>query len=115
MYSRGVEPTDMCRTITIMGIRSTLHCSIPHTDLVFTFYGTNMFYSLNPFISIAITYECIRTVTTIYPRPDLIKKAADSVARFLTAANNNWKYLGECGRVKSLGECDGDVCDSGRV
>ena len=89
-----------------MGIRSTLHCSIPHTDLFFTFLGTNIFYSLNPFISIAITtYECIRTVTTIYPRPDLIKKAADSVARFLTAANNNWKYLGECGKVTSLGEC----------
>ena len=98
-----------------MGIRSTIHCSIPHADLVFTFIGTNIFYSLNPLISIAITYECIRTVTTIYPRTDLIKKAADSVARFLTAANNNWKYLGECGRVTYLGECDSDVYDSGRV
>ena len=67
------------------------------------------------FICIAITYECIRTVTTIYPRADLIKKAADFVARFLTAANNNWKYLGECGRVTSLGGCDGDVSGSGRV
>ena len=92
-----------------MGIHSTLDCSIPHADLVFTLFGTNIFYSLHPVIPIAITYECIRTVTTIYPRPDLIKKAADSVARFLTAANNNWKYLGECGRV---GECDGDVDDS---
>ena len=79
-----------------------------------SFVPTCFNYSLNSLISIAITYECIRTVTTIYPRPDLIKKAADSVARFLTAANNNWKYLGECVRVTSLGECDGDVYDSGR-
>ena len=43
---------------------------------------------------LAITYECIRTITTIYPRQSLIQKAANSISRFLLASNNNWKYLG---------------------
>lgn len=45
-------------------------------------------------ICIAITYECIRTITSIYLRPSLIQKAANSITRFLMAPNNNWKYLG---------------------
>lgn len=42
----------------------------------------------------AITYECIRTIASIYPQPSLIQKAANAIARFLVASNNNWKYLG---------------------
>ncbi len=42
----------------------------------------------------AISYECIRTITAIYPNNALIEKAAQAVVRFVKASNNNWKYLG---------------------
>ncbi len=44
---------------------------------------------------VAITYECIRTITAIYPNAAVIKKAAGTISRFLTNQNNNWKYLGQ--------------------
>eukprot|EP00051_Salpingoeca_urceolata_P028400 m.486657 g.486657 ORF g.486657 m.486657 type:complete len:1260 (-) comp24542_c0_seq1:51-3830(-) len=42
----------------------------------------------------AVLYECIRTVTSIYPSPQLVELAARSVGRFLRSGNNNLKYLG---------------------
>ena len=42
----------------------------------------------------AITYECIRTVTSIYPNGGLIEKVSRSVDRLLVTSNNNWRYLG---------------------
>ncbi|XP_003382933.2 PREDICTED: AP-4 complex subunit epsilon-like [Amphimedon queenslandica] len=42
----------------------------------------------------AITYECIRTISSIYPKPSLIQKAANTISRFLVSSSNNWKYLG---------------------
>ena len=43
---------------------------------------------------LAISYECIRTVSGIYPNSVLIDNAAKTISRFVTASNNNWKYLG---------------------
>ncbi|XP_065884904.1 uncharacterized protein [Dysidea avara] len=45
-------------------------------------------------IGLAITYECIKTITTIYHNPSLVSKAAHSIGRFLNSTNNNWKCLG---------------------
>ena len=42
----------------------------------------------------AISYECIKTISSIYPNSGLISKAAKTIARFVAASNNNWKYLG---------------------
>ena len=43
----------------------------------------------------AISYECIRTVTSIYPNSALIEKAGKAIARFVhSSSSNNWKYLG---------------------
>lgn len=42
----------------------------------------------------AVLYECLCTVTKIYPSPQLVEMAASSVGRFLEAENNNLKYLG---------------------
>ena len=42
----------------------------------------------------AICYECIRTIAAIYPNNALIERAAQAIVRFVTASNNNWKYLG---------------------
>ena len=43
---------------------------------------------------LAISYECIRTVSGIYPNSVLIDNAAKTISRFVMASNNNWKYLG---------------------
>ena len=42
----------------------------------------------------AIVYECIRTLTAIHPNPVLVGGAAESVARFLGARENNLRYAG---------------------
>ena len=49
-------------------------------------------------IGYAITYQCVKTISAIYPNQNLLESAAASVSRFLTSehnnSNNNLKYLG---------------------
>ena len=45
-------------------------------------------------LSLAVAYECTRTITSIYPDKDLIDKAARCVGVFLVAKSNDIKYLG---------------------
>ncbi len=45
-------------------------------------------------VGYAIVYECVRTVTTIYPDNALIEDASLSIAQFITSDNHNLKYLG---------------------
>jgi len=51
-------------------------------------------------IGYAITYQCVKTVATIYPNSQLLELASVSLSRFLSAGglaislNNNLKYLG---------------------
>ena len=47
----------------------------------------------------AIVYQCLTTITKIYPNPSLIETAAQLVSRFLTAENNNLKYTGITGLI----------------
>ena len=48
-------------------------------------------------VGYAIMYECVRTVTKIYPNTTLLNAAADSIARFMQSENNNLRYLGVTG------------------
>ncbi|GIL83137.1 hypothetical protein Vretimale_11456 [Volvox reticuliferus] len=45
-------------------------------------------------IGSAIIYECVRTITTIYPNPQLLAAAAESIATFLRSPSHNLRYVG---------------------
>ena len=68
----------------------------PSVSLVPTFSLPPLFplppYFLTP--SPAISYECIKTVATIYPNNSVVSTTAKCLSRFVTSTNNDWRYLG---------------------
>ena len=61
----------------------------------------------------AIVYECMNTVTRIYPSAQLVEFAARSVGRFLRSENNNLKYLGITA-LTSIVKVKGSICKQNR-
>jgi AP-4 complex subunit epsilon-1 len=51
-------------------------------------------------ISIAITYQCVKTIASLYPNESLLSEAATVLTKYLEASStNNMKYLG----IQALG------------
>uniref|UniRef100_A0A803SMH7 AP-4 complex subunit epsilon n=1 Tax=Anolis carolinensis TaxID=28377 RepID=A0A803SMH7_ANOCA len=49
---------------------------------------------INHNITYAILFECVQTIYTIYPKSDLLEKAAKCIGKFVLSPKINLKYLG---------------------
>lgn len=50
-------------------------------------------------IGYAVVYQCMKTITNIYPSIPLIESSANLVSAFITSQNNNLKYTGVTGLI----------------
>ena len=58
-------------------------------------------------IFLAILFECVHTVYSIYPKSELLEKAAKCIGKFVLSPKINLKYLG-----KMIGSFDGNYQES---
>ncbi|XP_064013690.1 AP-4 complex subunit epsilon-1 isoform X1 [Pogoniulus pusillus] len=49
---------------------------------------------INHNITYAILFECVQTIYTIHPKPELLEKAAKCIGKFVLSPKINLKYLG---------------------
>ncbi|NXU89153.1 AP4E1 protein, partial [Xiphorhynchus elegans] len=50
---------------------------------------------INHNITYAILFECVQTIYTIYPKSELLEKAAKCIGKFVLSPKINLKYLGK--------------------
>lgn len=97
-YHRIPAPWIQIKLLQILG---NLGSNDPRvSDQIYEILGQTMRRADDTGINIgyAITYQCVKTIATIYPNQRLLESAANSVSKFLNAqTNTNWnnlKYLG---------------------
>jgi AP-4 complex subunit epsilon-1 len=50
-------------------------------------------------VGYALVYQCLRTITQIYPSQALIDLATLTISRFLSSSSKNLKYMGIMGLI----------------
>ena len=50
-------------------------------------------------VGYALVYQCLRTITRIYPSKELLDLATLTISRFLNSASKNLKYMGIVGLI----------------
>ena len=48
-------------------------------------------------IGYALVYQCLKTITMIFPSQSLIDAATNTISRFLASESHNLKYIGITG------------------
>lgn len=51
-------------------------------------------------VGYALVYQCLRTITRIYPSQELLDQATLTISRFLSSASKNLKYMGIMGLIQ---------------
>lgn len=51
-------------------------------------------------VGYALVYQCLRTITRIYPSQDLLDLATLTISRFLSSTSKNLKYMGIMGLIQ---------------
>ena len=51
-------------------------------------------------VGYALVYQCLRTITRIYPSQELLDLATQTISRFLSSASKNLKYMGIMGLIQ---------------
>lgn len=69
-------------------------CYECHTNIFFH-YALTWSLTFLCFLSLAILFECVHTVYSIYPKSELLEKAAKCIGKFVLSPKINLKYLGK--------------------
>jgi len=51
-------------------------------------------------VGYALVYQCLRTITCIYPSQELLDLATTTISRFLSSNSKNLKYMGIMGLIQ---------------
>ena len=51
-------------------------------------------------VGYALVYQCLRTITRIYPSQELLDQATLTISRFLSSTSKNLKYMGIMGLIQ---------------
>lgn len=86
VLDESLQRAEMNHNITYGTSPSLCHFMLTHCCISCSFYS--------PF-SPAILYECVRCIYTVYPKSDLLEKAAKCIGNFVLSPKINLKYLGK--------------------
>lgn len=93
-YHRMPAPWIQCRLLQILALLGENDQRV--SEQIYEILGQTLKRADDTGINIgyAVTYQCVKTISSIYPNQVLLETAGKSIARFLVSENNNLKYLG---------------------